>query len=83
MTACVFASMDEVSFLGEQILSFKSRLPCEGRQNENTRVVSAECAPIHLKTACVNFQDNLKENNLGPGNKIRYIWGLKGPIFIL
>ena len=24
-----------------------------------------------------------KENNLGPGDKIRYIWGLKGPIFIL
>ena len=24
-----------------------------------------------------------KENNLGPGNKIRYIWGLKGPIFII
>ena len=23
-----------------------------------------------------------KENNLGPGDKIRYIWGLKGPIFI-
>ena len=22
-----------------------------------------------------------KENNLGPGDKIRYIWGLKGPIF--
>ena len=22
------------------------------------------------------------ENNLGPGDKIRYIWGLKGPIFI-
>ena len=21
-----------------------------------------------------------KENNLGPGDKIRYIWGLKGPI---
>ena len=21
-----------------------------------------------------------KENNLGPDNKIRYIWGLKGPI---
>ena len=24
-----------------------------------------------------------KENNLGPDDKIRYIWGLKGPIFIL
>ena len=24
-----------------------------------------------------------KENNLGPGDKIKYIWGLKGPIFIL
>ena len=24
-----------------------------------------------------------KENNLGPGDTIRYIWGLKGPIFIL
>ena len=24
-----------------------------------------------------------KENNLGPGHRIRYIWGLKGPIFIL
>ena len=24
-----------------------------------------------------------KENNLGPGEKIRYIWCLKGPIFIL
>ena len=24
-----------------------------------------------------------KENNLGPHGKIRYIWGLKGPIFIL
>ena len=24
-----------------------------------------------------------KENNVGPGDKIRYIWGLKGPIFIL
>ena len=24
-----------------------------------------------------------KENNLGAGDKIRYIWGLKGPIFIL
>ena len=24
-----------------------------------------------------------KENNLGPGDKIRYIWGLKGQIFIL
>ena len=24
-----------------------------------------------------------KENNLGPDNEIRYIWGLKGPIFIL
>ena len=24
-----------------------------------------------------------KENNLGPGDKIRYIWGLKGPSFIL
>ena len=23
-----------------------------------------------------------KENNLGPDDKIRYIWGLKGPIFI-
>ena len=23
------------------------------------------------------------DNNLGPGDKIRYIWGLKGPIFIL
>ena len=23
-----------------------------------------------------------KENNLGPGDTIRYIWGLKGPIFI-
>ena len=23
-----------------------------------------------------------EENNLGPGDKIRYIWGLKGPIFI-
>ena len=23
-----------------------------------------------------------KENNLGPGDKIIYIWGLKGPIFI-
>ena len=22
------------------------------------------------------------ENNLGPDDKIRYIWGLKGPIFI-
>ena len=22
-----------------------------------------------------------KENNLGPDDKIRYIWGLKGPIF--
>ena len=25
----------------------------------------------------------LKENDLGPDAKIRYIWGLKGPIFIL
>ena len=24
-----------------------------------------------------------KENNLGPDDKIRYIWCLKGPIFIL
>ena len=24
-----------------------------------------------------------KENNLGPGDKIRYIWGLKGLIPIL
>ena len=24
-----------------------------------------------------------KENNLGLDDKIRYIWGLKGPIFIL
>ena len=24
-----------------------------------------------------------KENNLGPDDKIRYIWGLKGPVFIL
>ena len=24
-----------------------------------------------------------KENNLGPGDKIRFIWGLKGSIFIL
>ena len=24
-----------------------------------------------------------KENNLGQDDKIRYIWGLKGPIFIL
>ena len=24
-----------------------------------------------------------KENNLGPDDKIRYSWGLKGPIFIL
>ena len=24
-----------------------------------------------------------KENNLRPGDKIRCIWGLKGPIFIL
>ena len=24
-----------------------------------------------------------KENNLGPDDKIRYIWGLKGPFFIL
>ena len=24
-----------------------------------------------------------KENNLGPDDKIRYIWGLKGLIFIL
>ena len=24
-----------------------------------------------------------KENNLGPVDKIRYIWGLKSPIFIL
>ena len=24
-----------------------------------------------------------KENNLGPGDKIWYIWALKGPIFIL
>ena len=24
-----------------------------------------------------------KENNLGPGDTIRYIWGLKGPYFIL
>ena len=24
-----------------------------------------------------------KENNLGPEDKIRYIWGLKGPSFIL
>ena len=24
-----------------------------------------------------------KENNLGTDDKIRYIWGLKGPIFIL
>ena len=24
-----------------------------------------------------------KENNLGPGDKIKYIWGLKGQIFIL
>ena len=23
-----------------------------------------------------------KENNLGPDDKIRYIWGLKGPILI-
>ena len=23
-----------------------------------------------------------KENNLGPGDKIRCIWGLKSPIFI-
>ena len=23
-----------------------------------------------------------KENSLGPGDKIRYIWGLEGPIFI-
>ena len=23
-----------------------------------------------------------KENNLGPVDKIRYMWGLKGPIFI-
>ena len=23
-----------------------------------------------------------KENNLGPGDKIRYIWSLKGPIFL-
>ena len=23
-----------------------------------------------------------KENNLGPDDKIRYIWSLKGPIFI-
>ena len=22
-----------------------------------------------------------KDNDLGPGYKIRYIWGLKGPIF--
>ena len=24
-----------------------------------------------------------KENNLGPYDTIRFIWGLKGPIFIL
>ena len=24
-----------------------------------------------------------KENNLGPGDTIRCIWGLKGPVFIL
>ena len=23
-----------------------------------------------------------KENNLGPDDKIRYIWGFKGPIFV-
>ena len=22
-----------------------------------------------------------KENNLGPGDKIRFIWGIKGPLF--
>ena len=27
--------------------------------------------------------DVSKENNLGPDDKIRHIWGLKGPIFIL
>ena len=24
-----------------------------------------------------------KEHNLGPGDTIKYIWGIKGPIFIL
>ena len=24
-----------------------------------------------------------KENNFGPDDKIKYIWGLNGPIFIL
>ena len=24
-----------------------------------------------------------EENNLKPDDKIRYVWGLKGPIFIL
>ena len=24
-----------------------------------------------------------KENDLGPGDTIRYIWGLKGPIFFV
>ena len=25
----------------------------------------------------------LQEDNLGPDDKIRYVWGLKDPIFIL
>ena len=29
----------------------------------------------------ITFVSN--ENNLGPDDKIRYIWGFKGPIFIL
>ena len=28
-------------------------------------------------------KEKIKENNLGPGDTLRYIWGLKGPIFIL
>ena len=48
------------------------------------KINSAEsCTAVSRGRTYVMIPYSSKENDLGPDDKIRYIWGLKGPIFSL
>ena len=56
---------------------------CEQVKKINNYFVISWSIPIARGRTYVMITYVSKENNIGPDAKIRYIWGLKGPMFIL
>ena len=70
---CVSLTVSVVSVKRQEVTETAKSVTETSRTNRNFTM-----AVLYVMITYVS-----KENNLGPGDKIRYIWGLKGPIFIL